>query len=100
MGTCKQLSGDGAQGPGQMLSLVSKDQGLPLSPDGAGPVSGVKCGRDWIGLAFWKEDFGQGDDSLGWRKWLEPVAFARPETAVVRARAGGRSWGAGRSSRA
>lgn len=34
------------------------------------------------------KDFGQGDNSLGWRKWLEPVTFSRPETIVVGARAG------------
>lgn len=41
-----------------------------------------------IRLAFWKEGFGQGQGSLGWRKCLEPVAVSRGGTMGVSARAG------------
>lgn len=37
---------------------------------------------------FWKEVFGQGEDSLGWGRWMEPAAFSGPETVVVRIGAG------------
>lgn len=53
VGTCKQLSGDGAQCPGQMLSLASRPRSSTFS-QGHGPVGGFKCGRDLIRLAFWK----------------------------------------------
>lgn len=70
-----------------MLSPVTRPRSPPSS-EGTEPVGGFKCGRGLIRLAFWKEDFGQGEDSLGWGKRMEPAAFSRPEAMVVRIGAG------------
>lgn len=52
-----------------------------------------------VRLVFWRGDFRQGEAGWGWGKWLEPVAFSRPETTVVSTGAGTQEPGSGRTTR-